>query len=245
MPASLANRTVSWATIAALSIAALSVIATLQTIDFPLGTIGDEWAKIDAVRSGHNFYYHPLLMIEVAQAANFAFEAPDLQSLVELGRACAAIAGGVLVFATFRLARLVMPDLPALAAEAATAVVPLVTVHARIFKEDIFTAPFLILALATLIELLRQPSTGRAILLGIFAGLAAGSKYIGMVFLPFALAAILLIPAPGGERRLARAMLVAGVTAAIFALVEKSGAARHGEAASRRLHRAYSRHQRA
>jgi hypothetical protein len=38
------------------------------------------------------------------------------------------------VFATFSLARLVLPNLPALAAAAASAVTPLFVVHARLFK---------------------------------------------------------------------------------------------------------------
>jgi 4-amino-4-deoxy-L-arabinose transferase-like glycosyltransferase len=124
------------------------------------------------------------------------------------------------VFATFRLARLVLPDIPALAASAATAMVPLVTVHARIFKEDIFVAPFLLLALATLIELLREPAPWRAVLLGVFAGLAAGSKYIGLLFLPFALAAIWFVPGPGAERRGQRMLTVAGIAGLVFFLIE-------------------------
>ena len=123
---------ISWASLCALLLAAILVVATLRTIDFPLGTIGDEWGKIDAVRTDNNRYYHPLLMIEVTQVANLFAQARDLQSVVDVGRACAAFAGGLLVFATLWLARLVLPDLGALAAAAA---------------EDIFIAPFLILAL--------------------------------------------------------------------------------------------------
>jgi hypothetical protein len=141
---------ISWATIGALLLAAIFVAATVQTIDFPLGTLGDEWAKIDAVRTGNNRYYHPLLMIEMTQFANLFAGARDLQAIVEVGRACAALAGGLLVFATYWLGRLVLPELGALAAAAATAATPIVTVHARIMKEDIFVAPFLILGLAAL-----------------------------------------------------------------------------------------------
>lgn len=210
----------SWATVAALLLAAIFVAATLQTIDFPLGTLGDEWAKIDAVRTGNNRFYHPLLMIEATQAANFLVQARDLQSIVELGRACAAFAGGLLVFATFRLARLVLPDLGALAAAVATGVTPLVTVHARIFKEDIFLAPFLILALAALIRLLQEPTPLRSVLLGLFAGLAAGAKYVGALFLPFAAAAILFVPGPRPERRLPRLLTVSGIAILVFVLIE-------------------------
>ena len=43
------------------------------------------------------------------------------------------------------LAREVLPKLTALAATAAVVVVPLMTVHARYFKEDVFMLPFLLL----------------------------------------------------------------------------------------------------
>ena len=56
--------------------------------------------------------------------------------------------------------------------------------HARLFKEDIFVAAFLVLALAALIRLLQEPAPHRAILLGLLVGLAAGSKYIGTLILP-------------------------------------------------------------
>lgn len=210
---------VSWATMAALLLAAISVAATLSVIDFPLGTLGDEYVKLQAVRTGRYNYFHPLVMIDLAQAATLVVQAPDLQSLVELGRFCSALAGGLLVFATFKLARLVLPDLPALAVAAATAATPLVTVHARIFKEDIFVAAFIVLALAALIRLLRSPAPHRAAVLGFFAGLAAGSKYIGALILPFAVAAILLVPTPGPERRLLRATTVTGGAIVTFLLV--------------------------
>lgn len=211
---------ISWATLGALLLAAVFVAAIWTTIDFPLGTLGDEWAKIDAVRTGNNRYYHPLLMIEVGQFANLFAGARDLQDIVEVGRACAALAGGLLVFATYWLGRLVLPELGALAAAVATAATPIVTVHARIMKEDIFVAPFLILGLAALIKLLQDPTPMRALLVGVYAGLAAGAKYIGTLFLPFALAALYFVPDPHAERRLSRLFTVAGVAILIFVLIE-------------------------
>src|SRR4051812_374129 len=76
----------SWPVIAALLLAAIAVAATFGAIGYPLGTLGDEWAKIDAVRTGNNRYYHPLLMIELTQAANLFLQASDLQSIAEVGR---------------------------------------------------------------------------------------------------------------------------------------------------------------
>ena len=91
--------------------------------------------------------------------------------------------------------------------------------HARLFKEDIFVAAFLVLALAALIRLLQEPAPHRAILLGLLAGLAAGSKYIGMLILPFAVIAILIVRTPGPERRLLRAATVTGISIGTFLLL--------------------------
>ena len=72
---------------------------------------------------GNNRYYHPLLIIEVTQFANLFAGARDRQAIVEVGRACAAFAG---VSSCYWLARLVLPELGALAATFATAATPIV-----------------------------------------------------------------------------------------------------------------------
>src|SRR4029077_20094113 len=84
---------------------------------------------------------------------------------------------------------------------------------------DIFVAAFLVLARAALIRLLREPTPHRAILLGLLAGLAAGSKYVGLLILPFAVIAILIVRTPGPERRLLRAATVTGISIGTFLLI--------------------------
>ncbi|HEV3241756.1 MAG TPA: hypothetical protein VGY14_00625 [Methyloceanibacter sp.] len=135
-------RRISWAMVAALLLAAVFVAATLSVMDYPLGVAWDEFVKLRAISTGRDRFYHPLVMIDLAQAAALVVQLPDWQSLAQLARILAGLAGGLLIFGAFSLARLVLPDLPALAAAAATAVTPLVTVHARIFKEDTFVAAF-------------------------------------------------------------------------------------------------------
>ena len=136
------HRRLAWATLCALALSVVFVAALLPTIDYPIGTAFDELGKLDAVRTGNYHYYHPLLIIDLGQVAAFVAQPPDLPSLAHVGRVLSVVAGGVLVFATFVLARLLLPGLPALAAAAAAASTPLVTVHARLFKEDIFSPAF-------------------------------------------------------------------------------------------------------
>jgi hypothetical protein len=203
----------------ALALSVSFAAALLPTIDYPIGTAFDEHGKLGAVRTGNYHYYHPLLIVDLGQAAAFVVQPPDLPSLAHLVRMLSVVAGGVLVFATFILARLLLPDLPSLAAAAAAAATPLFTVHARLFKEDIFLACFLVLVLAALIRLLQEPTQRRAILLGLLVGLAAGTKYVGVLILPFAVIAILLIPTQGQGQRWARAGTVAATSIVTFLLV--------------------------
>jgi Dolichyl-phosphate-mannose-protein mannosyltransferase len=210
---------ISGPTLAAILIAAISVAVTLHLIDYPLGAAWDEAVKLRGVSTGRWGYYHPLFMIDLAQGAAVVVQPPDLSSLAQLIRIISALAGGVMVFATFMLARLVLPALPSLATAAATAATPLFIVHARIFKEDIFVATFLLLALVALIRLLQEPAPYRAILLGLLIGCAAGSKYIGALILPFAILAIVLVPTPGPERRALRAGTVSAISIGTFLLI--------------------------
>ena len=99
----------SWATIAALLLAAISVVVTLGLIDYPLGVAWDELVKLVGVTKGRYAYYHPLFMIDLAQGAALVVQPPDQPSLAHLVRVLGALAGGVTVFATFNLARLVLP----------------------------------------------------------------------------------------------------------------------------------------
>lgn len=177
---------------AALSIAAIATIASLCNIDFPLGTHVDEIPKVDAVLTGAWSYRHPLLMIDIVRGANWFFGFTDPQAVAELGRSLAGISTGLLVFATWILARTVLADSAALAAAAVTAALPLTCVHALFFKEDAFVAPWIVLSLAALIHLLTRPTIFGSIVLGLCIGLASGAKYVGaLVTLPFAIAMLL------------------------------------------------------
>jgi asparagine N-glycosylation enzyme membrane subunit Stt3 len=147
----------------------------LQAIDFPFATAPDEPSKVLQILEQRPYNYnHPLLMLELARAANAVAGFADPQKVVELGRALAVVAGALAIFATFLLASEVLPGWAALAAAFATAIVPAMTVHARYFKEDIFALPLLLLALIALIEMLKAPTRARGLILGGAIGLAAG-----------------------------------------------------------------------
>src|SRR5262249_13802392 len=181
-----------------LTVAAISL--WLWGRHFPLGVHIDEPGKVDSVLRGPSVFKHPLLMIDLVRAANASIGLITPQSIVELGRGFAALAGGTLIIATFILGRLVLPEWIACVAAAAALATPLITVHARYFKEDIFVAPFIVLALAALIVVLKKPTLERTIGLGAIIGLAASSKYVGgLLLLPYSL---LVMMAFGNSKRL-------------------------------------------
>lgn len=220
-PAELGDLSPAVAIVGGIAIAAAFVGILLGTLDFPLNTQAGELAKVDAILGGYNPSYHPILMLQIVRAANAWMAASDRASLAELGRLCAVFAGGITVFASFLLGREVLPRLPALAATVAVAVTPLITVHARYFKEDIFILPFVLLALVALIETLRAPTPMRGVLLGAAIGFAAAAKYIAAIMFPFSVVFLLLGSAVGDRKaRLRLVALVTVVAGAVFLLVE-------------------------
>jgi hypothetical protein len=178
--------------ILAFAIAAIFAALLLGTIDFPLRTHADEPSKVLAVLTHKNNYAHPIMMLELVRAANAFAGLDDPQAVAELGRAVAVLAGAASVFVTFLLARAMLPAPAALAAAAATAATPLVAMHARFLKEDIFVLLFILLSLLALIRTLKAPTTLHALLLGAAIGLAAAAKYVGIILAPFAAAILLL-----------------------------------------------------
>ena len=216
------DRAATVALLLAAAVAALFAGVLLNAIDFPLGTQPDEISKVNAILSGDNNFAHPMLMLEVVRAANWLAGLTDPQAVLELGRACGVLAGGLAVLASFVLARQVLPGAAALAAAIAVAVVPLVTVHVRLLKEDIFALPFVLLALAALLATLKTPTVSHAVMLGVAAGLAASSKYVAGIVLPFALVVLVLSGAnPRLRSRFFRLDdVIVLVAVAIFALIQ-------------------------
>jgi hypothetical protein len=206
----------SWA---AVLVAVCASIVLAGYIDYPLGTSPDEPYKVRAVLTGESQHYHPLLMINIARAINAVMGLAEPQSIVVLGRVLSCIFSGLLIVATWQLARRILPETVACAAAAASAVLPLSTTHALIFKEDAFVAPMVVFSVAALIRLIDRPTTFRALALGASIGMAGSAKYVGgLVLLPFAVAVLLLIR-PGdlahAIKMLATAVLVAAAVVAI------------------------------
>jgi 4-amino-4-deoxy-L-arabinose transferase-like glycosyltransferase len=206
-----------WIAAALLDIAAAAAYHLAPSL--PFGVAFDEKLKVEFVIKGEENFQHPLLMLQIVRAAVLATGAVGKQAVFELGRLAAALSGGLFVFAACALARRAMGDVAALGAGLLTAAAPLTVLHAQLFKEDIFLAPWLILGLYALDRLVETPTWRRAVLFGLAAGLAVSSKYVGLVLLALSLLPPLWVDADLRRyyRMVALAAVVAGV---VFCIID-------------------------
>jgi hypothetical protein len=212
------------ATWVATAVAVCATTIFFCNIDYPLGTHFDESTKVKAVLTGEWSHYHPLLMIDIARAINAMARLTEPQSVAMLGRALACLSSGLLLIATWQLGQKFLPDMVAVAAATGVAVLPLTAVHALIFKEDAFVAPWVVFGIAALIGLIDQPTVPRAAILGACIGLAASSKYVGgLILAPFSIAFLLMIRPSGWTRSIKLITTSVLIAAAIFMIVQMPG----------------------
>ncbi|MGB6968324.1 MAG: glycosyltransferase family 39 protein [Methyloceanibacter sp.] len=204
---------------AAILLAASAAVIFHLAPSLPLDVAFDEPLKVGFVRDGGQNFQHPILMLQAVRLAAFLVGATDEASVFALGRLAASVSGGLLVFSAIALARRATGDLAALGAGLLTAVAPLTVLHAQLFKEDIFVAPWLILGVLALDRLVETPIWRRAVWFGLAAGLAASAKYAGLVLLGLSL----LPPLWAGTdlRRYYRMVaLAAAVAGAVFCAID-------------------------
>lgn len=202
--------------LAAAVVTLITAVAYHAIPDLPLAPQSDEPKKADFVISGRQDFFHPILMLQTVRLMNIFAGHHNLVDVVGLGRAAAAIFGALTVLATVILARRVVGQWLALAAGCVAAVTPLLALHAQLFKEDVFVAPWLVSGIAALDWLCARPGFQRAAVFGLLVGLAVSSKYIGVVLLPLACLAPLIGTVNGPLKRynsyLALAAAIALVT---------------------------------
>ncbi len=173
--------------VAAVALAVLAALLFHLAPGVPIGVPFDEPLKVQFVLTGTQNFQHPILMLDIVRFANLFVGASDPESVTQLGRLIAACSGGLFVFSVIAVARRGMGDIASLGAGVLTAVAPLTLLHAQLFKEDIFVAPWLMFGVLALDRLVEKQGARQAVWFGIAAGLAAAAKYVGLVLLPLSL----------------------------------------------------------
>jgi glycosyltransferase involved in cell wall biosynthesis len=158
--------------------------------DFPAWFHADEPKKVRFLQTARQDFLHPILMLQISRVVNLWFGYTSDEALVRLGR-CVSAGAGVLVAAG--LGRLLRPHVPpgwALYGAALAGVSPILTIHAHYLKEDLVFAAAMVWCWVAYRDFLRAPGLRQAVVLGIWAGLAASAHYksalliVGMVLYP-------------------------------------------------------------
>lgn len=174
-----------------------------------------------------NFYNYGTLFFTIHHAAQAVLHllglgAPDLNSAtvaglaqeVWLGRWLSALFGAGTALATFLFLFRRTSWLAAVLAGAVVAVAPGFVVHSRFMTVDVMATFFVILALIYAAEAQNQTRWQPYIACAVFAGLAAGSKYNGVLAVLGLIPALMLLPT--WKERAIRASQCLGTTVAVF-----------------------------
>ncbi|MGD9855024.1 MAG: ArnT family glycosyltransferase [Planctomycetaceae bacterium] len=206
-------------TAALLVLLAGSLNLSLWNNDFPLGYHYDEPKKVDFIREGWQDFHHPLLMLQIARAANAVLRFEDPFDVVVLGRTTTAFAAVLLVLVSSWLARQMTGPGTSLLIALGVAVSPITVMHAHYLKEDVLFAAWAVASLASYIRLLRQPTLERAVVLGVTTGLAGASQYKAGLLVPLFLAFPLFVSHPCRRNVYLQGGFAAFVAVDVFLLV--------------------------
>jgi hypothetical protein len=183
-----------WLIAAALFIAALWLYTRHN--DFAFYYHPDEPKKVVQIRDGTRNFNHPLLLLTATDfARSLTGGTTDCQRIVELGRWCSAIfaAAAVALFSWVGFNRFGV--IGGLTTGIALLIQRRIYEHAHFMKEDAALLVGIALTFVAIDAVWRRPTTMRALFLGAATGMAASGKYVGLLLLPFALAALM-----GGRR---------------------------------------------
>lgn len=162
----------------------ISFSYNFYNIKFEPGYHPDEIKKADFVGSGQQDFKHPILILQLTRGINSIFHTSNLSYLVYMGRAVSCLSGVLLVFIIYLIAQEVMSSSWALLAAAATALSPILVIHAHYFKEDTLFTALAFLSIWLLARFLKDLSWKNAIFVGLALGLTVSSHYKSAILLP-------------------------------------------------------------
>ncbi|CAA9217486.1 MAG: hypothetical protein AVDCRST_MAG42-396 [uncultured Chthoniobacterales bacterium] len=179
-----------WLIATALFVAALWLYTRHN--DFSFYYHPDEPKKVVQIRDGTRNFNHPLLLLTVTDFARWLTGGTtDCQRIVELGRWCSAIfaAGAVALFSWLGFDRFGV--IGGVTTGVALLIQRRIYEHAHFMKEDAALLAGIALTFVAIDAVWRRPTTMRALFLGVATGVAASGKYVGLLMVPFAVAALM------------------------------------------------------
>ena len=168
---------------------------------FPFYYHPDEAAKVAQIHNGTRNFNHPLLLLSATElTTSLTGRRANCQLIVQLGRWWSAVFAATAVAAFSWLGFNRCGLIGGLVCGGAVLVQRRLYEYAHFMKEDAALIAAIALTFVAIDAWWRRPGLARALLLGAAAGLAASSKYVGLLMLPIAALAILA----AGEKSLGK-----------------------------------------
>ena len=158
--------------------------------DFPAAWHWDEPSKVAQIQGDPFNFHHPLLMLDATRLL-LAFQVhPTAAQIIVAGRWVSALAAVAAVDLLAILAMLLQGEIAGLLTALLVGTNPMVFGLAHYMKEDTVYVFGLSAFLLALVRYDGKPDASRLVQLAIASGIAASSKYIGLVTVPVALGAL-------------------------------------------------------
>ena len=182
-----------WLIAAAVFVAALWLYTRHN--DFPFYYHPDEPSKVAQIRDDTRNFNHPLLLLNATDAARALIgRTADCQQIVEIGRTWSAVFAALAAALFSWLGFNRFGAIGGVAAGVAMLMQRRLYEHAHFMKEDAALLAGIALTFVAIDAFWRTPTTMRAVLLGVATAIAVSGKYIGLLMLPLALAALIRAP---------------------------------------------------
>ena len=186
---------------------------------FPAPWHWDEPSKVEQLSGEPPNFHHPRLLLEATKAVLALQGAPSAQDIVVAGRYVSAASAVLTVDVLALLTLLIYGEAASLLAALLIGLNPLLYGLAHYMKEDTVYVLGIALFLLACMLYERRPTRSRLLALGVAAGVATSSKYLGAATVPIAIALVVWRSrAQGDTTRLAsiKAAVTAMLAAAVF-----------------------------
>ncbi|MBX7145397.1 MAG: glycosyltransferase family 39 protein [Oligoflexia bacterium] len=182
-------------TIGALIITAIGTWLRFHGLDFglPNNFHPDEVPKVNAIMTMVNshslnpkYFLHPSLLLYCTYGLTYVMDHLGLVddfrvSAFLAGRCVSATAGSLSIYLVYLIARRILSSSEALTATALFAFLPLHVTCSRYLKEDALLLFWILLCVLAVLRAVQNVRPGLLFLAAIFAGLAASTKYSGII----------------------------------------------------------------
>jgi 4-amino-4-deoxy-L-arabinose transferase-like glycosyltransferase len=176
----------------------LSLGLNLWNNNFPLYYHADEAKKVFFIQHATQDFKHPIFMLQIVSLFKEIFGDSDI---ILLGRRLSAVFGTLIVLLSYLISKRTLGPKYALFVSLATALSPIMVIHAHYLKEDVFATCFMLLSIYLLLELIRQENKYNVIFFGIATGLACSAQYKAFLLLALYLFCPFIVPSLINEKK--------------------------------------------